>query len=83
MSASEMPAATTAKPPVPASAMAWKARMMPSTVPKSPMNGAAAPMVPSTQRFEPAPCTSSKLRSVATRSSSGMGTLRSPSIRSV
>ena len=49
-SASEMPAATTSKPPAPCTAMSWKARMMPTTVPNRPMYGASEPIVPSIQR---------------------------------
>ena len=49
-SASEMPAATTAKPPEPCVAISWKALMMPTTVPNRPMNGASEPIVPITQR---------------------------------
>ena len=47
INASEMPAATTAKPPEPVAAMFSKARMMPRTVPNKPMNGARLPTVPS------------------------------------
>src|SRR6266568_3856767 len=44
--ASEMPAATTLKPPWPETPIWWKACMMPTTVPNRPMKGAVAPMVP-------------------------------------
>src|SRR5579884_560724 len=57
---------------VPVIAMLWKARMMPSTVPNSPMNGAAEPIVASTQREAAAPCASSNCRCSAMRSSSVM-----------
>ena len=46
MSASEMPAATTANPPEPVAAMFSNARTIPMTVPSRPMNGARLPMVP-------------------------------------
>jgi len=49
-SASEMPAATTAKPPVPAIAMLSKDLMMPTTVPRSPINGALLATVPRIHR---------------------------------
>src|SRR5262249_6362362 len=45
-SASLMPAITTCAPPFPADDRSAKARMMPSTVPKRPMNGALLPSVP-------------------------------------
>src|SRR5512133_1598645 len=45
MSASEIPAATTANPPCPVFDISPKADMIPSTVPKSPTNGAVAPTV--------------------------------------
>src|SRR5216684_2754044 len=49
ISASEIPAATTEKPPVPIIAIDWNAARMPTTVPKRPMKGAEAPEVASTQ----------------------------------
>ena len=47
--ASEIPAATTEKPPVPIIAIDWNALRIPTTVPNKPMNGAEAPEVASTQ----------------------------------
>src|SRR5208282_4852267 len=51
ISASEMPAATTEKPPVPMIAIDWNAVRIPTTVPNSPMNGADAPEVALAQRI--------------------------------
>src|SRR5207245_649716 len=45
ISASEMPGATTARLAEPCWPMPWNAAMMPQTVPKSPMNGAALAVV--------------------------------------
>ena len=53
ISASEIPAATTEKPPVPITAIDWNATRMPTTVPNSPMNGAEAPEVASKIRLSP------------------------------
>ena len=49
-SASAMPAETEPRPPEPVAAMAWKAVMMPATVPSRPTNGAVEPMVASEPR---------------------------------
>ena len=46
ISASETPAATTAGVELPLSAMSWKARMIPRTVPNRPTNGAMTAIVP-------------------------------------
>ena len=54
-SASEMPPATTAKPPLPSAAMLWKALMMPTTVPKRPMKGALEATVPRIQNWKASP----------------------------
>src|ERR1700681_1286671 len=51
ISASETPAATTAGVELPLRAMSSKARMMPSTVPNRPTNGAMTAMVPMTPRL--------------------------------
>ncbi len=45
ISASEMPGATTARLAEPCWPMPWKALMMPTMVPKSPMKGAALAVV--------------------------------------
>ena len=45
ISASAIPGATTARLAEPARPMPWKALMIPITVPKRPMNGAALPVV--------------------------------------
>ena len=45
INASEMPGATTAREADPCWPMPWKAAMMPHTVPKSPMKGAALAVV--------------------------------------
>ena len=44
-SASAMPPETAAIPPDPVAAMLWNALMIPTTVPKRPMNGAVEPIV--------------------------------------
>src|SRR5574337_215297 len=49
-SASAMPAETDPRPPDPVAAMAWKAVMMPATVPSSPTKGAVEPTVASAPR---------------------------------
>ena len=49
--ASDMPAATTANPPVPAIAILSKDLMIPTTVPSRPMKGALLATVPRIQRF--------------------------------
>src|SRR5262249_47706710 len=49
-SASLMPPITACAPPLPAADRSAKARMMPSTVPKRPMNGALLPRVPRMER---------------------------------
>ena len=51
INASETPAATTAGVELPLSAMSWKARMIPSTVPNSPTNGAMTAIVPMIARL--------------------------------
>src|SRR5438552_2869250 len=56
-SASEMPAATTAKPPEPVAAMWSHARIMPTTVPTRPTHGAKLPILPSTQTYPRSPRT--------------------------
>ena len=71
MSASEIPAATTVKPPCPVCAICRKACMMPTTVPKRPMKGAVAPTVPRIQRLR------RSLRLTCCRSRSTAASIRS------
>jgi len=63
--ASEIPAATTANPPVPATAILSKALIIPTTVPNSPMNGALLATVPRIQRCFLSFWVSSNIASVA------------------
>src|SRR6266508_1667835 len=73
-SASEIPAATTANPPWPLSAICRNACMMPTTVPKRPTNGAVAPTVPRIHRFRRSlrlSCWRSRSTAAAIRSGSG------------
>ncbi len=72
ISASEMPLATTAKPPVPAAAMLRKEWRIPQTVPKSPTKGMVAPRVPRIQSGARSACTTSRrARSTASGMRSG------------